>query len=80
MRLELMGFHALHILADSHDPIHVHRALGQSVFVEESLKRLAVERVVNHLIEPAPYVLLVVIAHRLDEQFAQGFVIESQFA
>ncbi len=76
VRLEAAGLGALHVFADAADGRRVHAVAGERALVEEVAAALAVDDVVDDLLEPGPDLGLVAVADRLDEQLAQRLVAE----
>ena len=65
MRLEAAGLGPLHVLADLLDLAGVHRIARQGPLLQKLAQVLAVESVVDDLMQPGPDLGLVAVADRL---------------
>ena len=80
MRLKSSRFGALHILANLNDVRNVHNAFGKSALFEKRSQFAAIEGRVDRLEEFCANLGVGAVAHRLDEQFAQRFIVEGRLA
>ena len=69
-RLKTAGFGLLHLLLDGEESVSAHRLLRERVAVQERLKMIVVESLVDLLGEARTDFWLVAVTDRLDEKFA----------
>ena len=80
MRLQLVGFDALHVLADMVDHVDIHDILGQRALVQQFLERFAVHGMIYDLIQPCANLRVVAVTHGINQQIAQGTIFKGDLA
>src|SRR5262245_10095538 len=76
IRLKPTGFRLLHLLFDGEQAVGAHRLLGKRVTVQECLKVLPVERLVDLLRQPRADLRSVPIADRFHQQILEAGLLE----
>ena len=78
--LELARLHALHVLANGSYAASVHDVIGKRILFEKPFNGARVERCIDHLVEPRPYLGVIAIANRIEEQVTERLAFKGNSA